>query len=560
MCTAKRRTRFSVAAALIGVLAVVSSARAENYAFLVAVGDYDAKHLKPLAYTRNDIIEFRQALLLAGFDDQRIVVMHDDVSKLKGIRFIPNAEQIRKEFALLVSSLDESDTLIVGFAGHGVQFQGEPKSYFCPADADLDDPDRKRLIPLSEIYDQLEKCAARQKLLLVDACRNDPQSQLSRSRDTVNLATVTRPQSEPVPEGILALFSCTAGQQSFEFPQLKHGIFFHHVLRAFDGGADGDRDEKLTLDELVTYTRKQTQDFARVNLAAAQTPELKGTIAGTWVLRKLQLAKEFTNSIGMQLKLIPAGEFIMGAEQTPEEVARLANASAKFEIATVDRFRSERPQHRVRISRALYFGVHEVTQDQYRRIMGSNPSYFAASGDGRDKVAGLDTSNLPVDQATWNDAVAFCEKLSEAEGQRYRLPTEAEWEYACRADTTKPFHTGSQLTLQDANFSIPLTGGGPISEWTKKVGSYRANPFGLYDMHGNVAEWCQDWYSEDYYKSSPKVDPQGPLSGQYRVQRGGAWMQTDWTARSAHRGFGDPVQKLHVAGFRVVMEPVGPRR
>jgi hypothetical protein len=213
-----------------------------------------------------------------------VVTLHDDTKQLSNLRYAPTAEHIERELGLLLDGMERSDTLIVAFAGHGVQFQGENKNYFCPSDADLDDKERKRLIPLSDLYDRLDKCQAARKLLLVDACRNDPQSQLSRSRSSVELESITRPQAELVPKGIVALFSCSAGQQSFEYPELKHGVFFYHVLEAWKGGAD-DGDQELTLDELVAFTRKRTQTFARLNLAASQTPELKGSFSGgSWVL------------------------------------------------------------------------------------------------------------------------------------------------------------------------------------------------------------------------------------------------------------------------------------
>lgn len=252
----------------------------ENYAFLVAVQDYDLKDFKPLQYTRNDILEFAKLLGTAGFKPENIVVLTDKSDKP---RYLAEAEKIRKELDLLLDGLDDGDTLIVAFSGHGIQFEGEEKNYYCPLDTDLEDPKRGKLIALSEIYDKLKQCTAEKKLLLVDACRNDPLSNIKKSRDTVKLKSVTRPQSEPVPKGVVALFSCAAGQQSYEWPELKHGVFFHHVLEGWKGAAD-DGDRQITLDEVVTYSRQKTQAFARLTLKAAQTPQLKSDFSGTWVL------------------------------------------------------------------------------------------------------------------------------------------------------------------------------------------------------------------------------------------------------------------------------------
>ena len=189
-------------------------------------------------------------------------------------------------------------------------------------------------------------------------------------------------------------------------------------------------------------------------------------------------------------------------------------------------------QHEVSITKPFYLGVYVVTQAEYEKVMGNNPSWFSAKGDGKDKVKDMDTGQFPVEKVSWDDAVAFCKKLSELPeekkaGRVYRLPTEAEWEYACRAGTKTAFHYGDSLSSKQANFNgnFPYGGAdkGPYLGRTAKVGSYAANAFGLYDMHGNVWEWCQDWYDENYYKNSPKEDPPGPAQGLHRVVRGGGW-------------------------------------
>jgi formylglycine-generating enzyme required for sulfatase activity len=519
------------------------AASGENYAFLVAVGDYDVKQLKPLRYTRSDIQEFAKTLAGSGFKSDHIVVLHDDLKTLPQRRYFPEAEKIRNEFDLLLSGVDEGDALIVAFSGHGVQFDGDERNFFCPADADLEDPKRQRLISLQEIYDKLKGCPADRKLLLVDACRNDPLSQLGKSRQTVKLKSVTRPQTEPVPKGIVALFSCSAGQESFEWPDLGHGVFFHHVLTGWQGAAD-DGDQKLSLDELVAYARKNTQTFARLKLGAAQTPQSKGEFNGTWVLRELRsvAAKSLTNSIGMKFTLIPAGEFEMGSNDGADD---------------------EKPVHRVRISQPFYLGVYEVTQAQYERVMGKNPSWFSKSGIAMDKVAGLNTSDWPVEGVSWNDAQEFCRKLSTLggeSGRRYRLPTEAEWEYACRAGTKTKFHFGDVLNGDkanvDGNYPQGTTTKGPYLERTTSVGRYGPNAFGLYDMHGNVHEWCEDVYDEKAYakRGTLTTDPLVTSRSESRVLRGGSWFNLPRYARSASRNRNTPDNWYNLIGFRVVCE------
>lgn len=269
-----------------GAIAPVASALAgENFAFLVSVKDYDEKELRPLQFTRNDVLEFERTLRDSGFRSENIVVMHDDVRTLENRKYLPEGHKIRQQLGLLLGSVDEGDTVVVALAGHGVQFRGAEQSYFCPADARL--TDKETLLSFQELYAALKECRATRKLLLIDACRNDPQSALSRSRATVNLESITRPQREAIPEGIVALFSCSPGQQSYEHPQLQHGIFFHHLLKGWNGESDLDRDGRITFDELAGFVKRETTTYARRQLDVLQTPHLKSDASGDWVLRTL---------------------------------------------------------------------------------------------------------------------------------------------------------------------------------------------------------------------------------------------------------------------------------
>jgi formylglycine-generating enzyme required for sulfatase activity len=206
----------------------------------------------------------------------------------------------------------------------------------------------------------------------------------------------------------------------------------------------------------------------------------------------------------------------------------------------------EGPQHLVTVS-AFYMGKYEVTQAEYQSVMGTNPSI-------------LKGSNLPVENVSWYDAVEFCNRLSQQEGltpaysgsgssttcnwnaNGYRLPTEAEWEYACRAGTTTPFSTGNNITTNQANYNgnYPYNNNatGIFRNTTTPVGSFASNPWSLYDMHGNVWEWCWDWYGD--YSIWTQTDPHGPVSGYYRMLRGGSWVDHGQYLRSAYRTMVDP--------------------
>jgi formylglycine-generating enzyme required for sulfatase activity len=259
-----------------------------------------------------------------------------------------------------------------------------------------------------------------------------------------------------------------------------------------------------------------------------------------------------TNSIGMKLTLLPSGKYTMGSPKTESE-------RDEDEI-----------QHPVIITRPFYMGVCEVTQAEYQRVMEDNPSFFKESMGGG--------PSHPVEQATWREVRQFCQRLSDSPeekkaGRSYRLPTEAEWEYACRAGTTTAFHYGKSLSSMQANFNGNFSYGnvekGPYLEKTSPVGSYPPNSFGLYDMHGNVWEWCADWYDPDYYQKSPRENPPGPAAGIvptgfafetsrpgntgfYVVVRGGSWLEEGRGCRAAYRFRYMPNERFRLVGFRVV--------
>ncbi|MBP90353.1 MAG: hypothetical protein CMJ64_27215 [Planctomycetaceae bacterium] len=253
-----------------------------------------------------------------------------------------------------------------------------------------------------------------------------------------------------------------------------------------------------------------------------------------------------TNSIGMNLARIPASEFLMGSAGSDPGARE-----------------DEMPQHRVRITKPFYIGVYEVTQAEFEGLMGTNPSSFTRTGLLKDAPDDLEISRLPVDNVTWYAAIEFCRRLSDLPpekeaGRVYRLPTEAEWEYSCRAGTTTVFHFGDTLASTQANFNGANPFGdvekGPFLNRTTTVGSYKPNAFGLYDMHGGLHEWCMDRFGRDYYRQSPAEDPKGPENGTSRVIRGGDWYSDGRDCRSAFRYADIPEGRFYALGMRVVCE------
>jgi formylglycine-generating enzyme required for sulfatase activity len=245
------------------------------------------------------------------------------------------------------------------------------------------------------------------------------------------------------------------------------------------------------------------------------------------------------NSVGMKLVLIPAGEFEMGSDEEPAD---------------------EKPRHRVKISKPFRLSSTEVTQGQYRDVLGESPSDFK----------GADTR--PVERVSWFDAVKFCNALSASEkrsayyeikgddvhvvgepGAGYRLPTEAEWEYACRAGSSEKYSFGDDANKLGEYGWFIRNSRGKRSPETHNVGMKAANAFGLFDMHGNVWEWCEDRYAPDYYQKSAAVDPHGATAGTLRVARGGGWNYDAQYCRSASRDKVSPKSRRSRLGFRVAL-------
>jgi formylglycine-generating enzyme required for sulfatase activity len=206
-------------------------------------------------------------------------------------------------------------------------------------------------------------------------------------------------------------------------------------------------------------------------------------------------------------------------------------------------FAPERPQHRVRLTKGFFMAATEVTQAQWKAVMGTEPWRWWHAGK---------SSDAPASRLSWNDAREFCRKLSSKVGKHVRLPTEAEWEYACRAGSTTAYCFGDDVGKLGEYAWYWANAAEVGEEYPHRVAQKKPNAWGLYDMHGNVCEWCEDWYGEDYYKNSPAADPKGPATGYERVQRGGSWCDVRVSCRSAARVKRPPTYMYPEFGFRVV--------
>ena len=262
------------------------------------------------------------------------------------------------------------------------------------------------------------------------------------------------------------------------------------------------------------------------------TTDARGNITN----QRKESAKYFTEDLGNGVTLdmveIPGGTFIMGSPTSEE-----------------NRSSSESPQHQVTVP-SFYMGKYELTQAQYQAIIGTNPSNFMGRNPSNFKG-----DNRPVEGVSWNNAVEFCKKLSQKTGKNYRLPSEAEWEYACRAGTTTPFYFGESITPDLVNYDGNRTYASAIKgkdrQQTTDVGTFPPNSFGLYDMHGNVWEWCQDGY-QDNYINAPTDGSALTSSSDYKLLRGGSWFDAPDYCRSAFRYFNYLDFNDDYIGFRVV--------
>ena len=248
-----------------------------------------------------------------------------------------------------------------------------------------------------------------------------------------------------------------------------------------------------------------------------------------------ELTLDLGKGVTMKLVRIPAGTFTMGSP-----------------AGEVKRSSDEGPRHRVTLAKPFYMGINEVTQEQYQAVIGTNPSHFKGV-------------KRPVENVSWNDASTFCRELAAKTGSSVRLPTEAEWEYACRAGTTTAYQWGNDpddgngwcnAADQTARQKFPHWTAFNWSDgyvYTAPVGHFKANAWGLYDMHGNVWEWCSNWYAEEYAARANAQDPTGPASGTHRILRGGSWSPYPKYCRSAYRRSGYPTWRRRYIGFRVVV-------
>jgi sulfatase modifying factor 1 len=569
--------------AVIAGAVLVSSTNAwaqKRVAFVAGVERYSKSGLKDLEYAEDDAREVKKALDQLGFKTTAVI---GEAASLK------NLNKSLDEFIKSTKKLDKTDIAIVYLSGHGVQKLVPRKTadgrtieieepFFCPNDAIKTDVNT--LLTLNAILKQLEDFSGSDhNIIMLDACRDSADK--SGRTGGIDGSTINGLSNK-----MALFFAAKSGHRSYESKQLGHGIFTHYLLEGLRGQA-ADSNDEITFLGLVSYVSKQVErsspEMLEVSPVDAQRPNLMGNLSGTIVLGQVSKdkpafgqAKTFTNSLGMKLVRIEASEFMMGNEESVDELIKV------FPEVPRSWFEDESPSHLVRITCPYYLGAHEVTLGQFRAFVKATGYKTSAETDGQGgwgidekgewsqsvtygwRNAGfVQNEDHPVANLTWNDAVSFCDWLSQLEGKKYRLPTEAEWEYACRAGTRTRYWHGdapdglAKIANVPDRAAVPddllAIDGSDGYAYSAPVGSFPPNPWGLYDMHGNVSEWCSDWWGD--YPKGPAVNPQGPTAGSDRVARGGGWNFVASTCRSAARGAYPPGKPFSSVGFRLVHVP-----
>ncbi|MCE9606359.1 MAG: SUMF1/EgtB/PvdO family nonheme iron enzyme [Planctomycetia bacterium] len=446
----------------------------------------------------------------------------------------------------------EQDTAIFYFSGRVTTFDG--RGYLCPLDFDAEQPAQTG-VSIEDVIKSIGKFKTRRKLLLLEGFTYAEQP--TNAEGPLG-ASFEKPLTYA--PGITTILSCRSGEVPAESAARTYGTFTLALAAAWSGKADFNLDGIVDDDELYAYLKLAVPYSAqRIAPGTEQTPRRisgPGPTGSFGVLRVKQagphaadVAKdlglsegEMVNSIGMKfVRLSMDKSYVSGSPD--EEPTR----------------RDDERLQPVQSSRPFFLGSYEVTQAEFLKVMGKNPALFSPA-------AGY-TDRHPVEQVSWNEAIDFCVRLNKlpveiAAGRFYRLPTECEWEFACTGGELKPFHCGNQITSEQAN----IRGDRPYADSplsaslgrTQPVGSYAPNAQGLFDMHGNVSEWCLDWYDPQRFAYAAQnlvaKDYAGPKEGRERSARGGDYTSdVGFCRRAARRSFA-PDYRYKALGFRVLCE------
>ena len=549
-----------------------------GWAISIGVDEYATDPLKCCVADARLIAETLQQR--CGFPSDQILLLTDKEAN-KGLR--PTKSNLKSKVSEMLKRVQENDTVVVSFAGHGILLKGT--GYLCPLDFDGASAVSSGW-EIDELRVLLQNCKAARKLLILDSCHSGGSS----GKAAFGASGMQVGSAFKLAQGQITFSSCRADEQALESREDKHGLFTLSFARGMEGSADFDQNGIVDSDEIYRHVLTEVPAMARdQDMSHHQTPVriIGQDVVGVFALapvrtglpsttnrKGLKPGDVVTNSIGLQMVMLPKGITIKGSP-----------------LSEYKRGDDEDPRG-VILTKRLFMGTHEVSQREYQTTMSVNPSYYSKEGKGASDVNGLPTDRFPVEQVAWSDAVEFCTRLTalskeQQAGRIYRLPTESEWEFACRGNSLTAFNVGEIIEGSQANiksesaywYSKPFSSLGR----TRTIGSYPSNAFGLFDMHGNVAEWCSDFYDpihvgestgarprsledvllwlEDYGVKvqdglvlKETINPVGPRQGTVRVVRGGSFNTDGGQARSAARRQQNPAYKHRTIGFRIVCE------
>ncbi|RZS57115.1 SUMF1/EgtB/PvdO family nonheme iron enzyme [Sphaerotilus mobilis] len=554
--------------ALLGVSAAqAQTAAPKRVALLIGNADYQTENK-----LRNPV---RDAELLAGVLKDKLRFSDVRIERNLGIAAM---DRVIDDFIQLARG---ADSVVFYYSGHGMKRAADDRrNFLLPVDASVGRPGsldvERQAVDAQRLRDRLKSLGARVTLLILDACRNGPVGSksgdkgLARMGGSNQLLVAYATEEDQVaadgsgtnspyaralalalqrPEPLLQQLDWVADEVEKEVPGQKPTRDGNLRATAWLGSpfAPVTPDNRVSIEDeawalcrsasgsavacedyLSAYPQGRYLPLARTRLRELRetqpapqrpSPPTVSTVAAGQVVKDCDVCPE--------LVVIPGGSFVMGLSAS--ETGRASD---------------ERPQRAVAV-KGFLLGKYEVTQGEWKAVMGSNPSGFKDCGD-----------RCPVEEVSWNEVQEYLKRLNAKSGKAYRLASEAEWEYAARAGTTTPFSTGQTITAAQANFDGNYTyNGGPKGEYRSKtvtVGSFGANIFGLHDMHGNVWEWVQDAWHDNY--SGAPSDGSAWMNGgdqSRRVLRGGSWSSTPHRLRSASRFFDAPDDRSETVGFRV---------
>lgn len=569
-------------------LAVVSKDAETCGALLVGVNQYASELARPLRYACSDARKIGGALIANGFPAKNIRILVGDGPV--GDR--PTRDAILAAFDELLAKSGPESSVLVALVGHGFDTLDGSRPAFCPEDVELElsstgmpTVKAETAILLDDVVERLRQDDARFKLLIVDACREPA---------TIARAALATPRSFSSVDasGLAFLQSCGSSESSWEHSDLKGGVFTAFFAEGLRGAADKDGDGGISFFELCDSVNRETQRFTKSKCPEVQTPRYNFSDISDFYLTPPRSGEGGSGNpfelplgvlvligvlvgwaLGKKIRKIPNdGDAEYQAGDLKELEIRGVNYAFRycppgtFRMGSANdecgRENDEAPRHDVTLTRGFWLLETQVTQEMWTSVMGNNPSVFS------EKTIGRDTSSFPVENVSWTECQEFIKRLNAcltpAQGATFRLPTEAEWERACRAGTDAPFFWGNTLDITKANYYQSDCGEIGALRRTAAADNYQANAWGLVHMHGNVCEWCQDYYDENYYQTlgnnakNPVNETQtGELKR--RVLRGGHWGNLAQYCRSAYRSYDEEEKSDGYTGLRLAMDWNPPR-